>query len=88
MIGTWKKECCAARPSELQLISSDTYMERKNIAEVEHPAEGGMDAYTDWECDSREIGTSEYWMLKSIEEIDTDKAIDDYTMQLIEEGLL
>ena len=44
--------------------------------------------YTDWECDSREITVSEYQMLESIKQINTDKAIDDYTAQLIEEGLL
>lgn len=37
---------------------------------------------------AREIGVSEYEMLKSIEAIDTTKAIDAYTLQLIEEGLL
>lgn len=37
---------------------------------------------------SREITTSEYEMLRSIEEIDNAKAIDEYTMQLIEEGVL
>jgi hypothetical protein len=31
---------------------------------------------------------SEYQMLQSIEEIDTQKAVDDYTMQLMEEGVL
>ena len=37
---------------------------------------------------SREITFSEYQMLASITEIDTSKAIDDYTMQLIEQGVL
>lgn len=51
-----------------------------------------MAAYTDFVCESREIGVSEYEMLKSIEEIRTDEAvtaaIDDYTMQLMEGGIL
>lgn len=47
-----------------------------------------MAAYTDYVCESREITVSEYEMLKSIEQISTDKAIDEYTMQLIEEGVL
>lgn len=76
----------------MQLIASDTYIERKNIKEVKHPADetAGTEAYTytEWVCESREIGVSEYEMLKSIEAIDTTKAIDAYTLQLIEEGLL
>jgi hypothetical protein len=55
---------------------------------VQHEATEGMEAYADWECDSREITVSEYQMLESIKQINTDKAIDDYTAQLIEEGLL
>ena len=47
-----------------------------------------MAAYTDYECESREISVAEYQMLKSIEAIDNQKAMDDFTMQLIEEGLL
>jgi hypothetical protein len=69
-------------------VADGIYIQRKNITEVEHEATEGMEAYKDWECDSREITVSECQMLKSIEEINTDKAIDDYTAQLIEEGLL
>lgn len=47
-----------------------------------------MPAYTDYECMSREISVSEYQMLQSIAEINTQDAIDAYTEQLIEEGLL
>lgn len=47
-----------------------------------------MAAYTDYVCESREITESEYEMLKSIEEISTEKAIDEYTLQLMEGGLL
>jgi hypothetical protein len=39
-------------------------------------------------CESREIPVSEYEMLKSIEEIDTSQAIDNYTMQLMSEGVI
>lgn len=84
----WTKERCSEKPQELQLVADGIYIQRKNIKEVEHEAAKDMEAYTDWECDSREITVSEYQMLKSIEEINTDKAIDDYTAQLIEEGLL
>lgn len=86
----WTEERCSEQPQELQLISSDTYMQRRNIKEVKHEADeaAGTDAYTEWVCESREISVSEYEMLKSIEEIDTTEAIDAYTLALIEEGLL
>lgn len=86
----WTEERCAEQPQELQLIASDTYMQRRNIEKVEHEADeqAGTEAYTEWVCESREITVSEYEMLKSIEEIDTTQAIDEYTMQLIEEGVL
>lgn len=65
-------------------------MQRRNIKKVEHEAdeEAGTESYAEWVCESREITVSEYEMLKSIEEIDTTQAIDAYTLQLIEEGLL
>ena len=84
----WTKERCSEEPQELQLVADGIYFQRKNIEKVQHKATEGMEAYTDWECDSREITVSEYQMLESIKQINTDKAIDDYTAQLIEEGLL
>jgi len=86
----WTQERCSEQPQELQLISNDTYMQRRNIKEVTHEADevAGTDAYTEWVCESREITVSEYEMLKSIEEIDTTEVIDAYTLALIEEGLL
>jgi len=51
-----------------------------------------MPEYTDYVCESREITESELEMIKSIEEIDTTKAvnsaIDEYTMQLMEGGII
>lgn len=47
-----------------------------------------LNLYTDYECESREISVSEYEMIKSVEQINTDKAIEDYTLQLMEEGVL
>lgn len=84
----WTKERCSEEPQELQLVADGIYIQGKNIEKVQHEATEGMEAYTDWECDSREITVSEYQMLESIKQINTDKAIDDYTAQLIEEGLL
>lgn len=84
----WREEWCAEQPKELELVAPDIYIQRRNIEAVEHEATDDMPAYTSYKCESREIGVSEYEMLKSIEEIDTQQAIDDYTAQLIEEGLL
>lgn len=84
----WKQERCANRPDEVQTIAPGTLIQRKDIREVTHPATDEQPEYTDYECMSREITTSEYEMLRSIEEIDNTKAIDAYTMQLIEEGVL
>lgn len=72
----------------MQLVAPSLYIQRRNITEQEHEARDGMAAYTDYVCESREITVSEYEMLKSIEQISTDKAIDEYTMQLIEGGVL
>lgn len=84
----WKLERCSNRPDEVQVIAPGTLIQRKDIKEVYHPTTEDQPEYTDYECLSREITTSEYQMLRSIEEIDTTKAIDEYTMQLIEEGVL
>lgn len=84
----WKTERCAERPPEVQVIAPGLYMERRNIRQVEHVETEDTEAYTDYECECREITVDEYNMIKSIEAIDTQKAIDDYTMQLVEEGLL
>lgn len=73
----------------MQQVGPDLLIQRRDIHTVEHEATGPEEApYTDYECESREITTSEYAMLQSIEEIDSSKAIDAYTLQLIEEGVL
>ena len=84
----WTKERSAEEPQALQLVAPNIYIERKNITSVKHEATEGMEAFTDYECDSREITVDEYNMLQSIKKIDTTKAIDEYNMQLIEEGVL
>lgn len=86
----WAEERCSVHPEELQLIADGLYMERRNIEEVTHEADeaAGTEEWTEWVCESREISVSEYEILKSIEQIDTTQAIDDYTMLLIEEGVL
>ena len=84
----WTVERCEKKPQELQLVSPDTYIQRKDIKKVDHEATEDMPAYTDYECMSREITVSESQMLESITEISNEKAIDEYTLQLIEEGVL
>lgn len=84
----WTEERCEAKPAELQRVAPDLYIQRRNITAEEHAARDDRAAYTDYVCESREILESEYAMLKSIEEISTDKAIDDYTEQLMQEGVL
>ena len=84
----WKEERCATQPKELELIADGVYIQRRNIEAVEHEATEEMAAYTDYFCESREITVSEYAMLQSIEGINTDKAIEEYTLQLMEEGTI
>ena len=84
----WTQERSASRPAELQLVAPDTFIQRRNIQQEEHEATEQAAAYTDFVCESREISVGEYEMLKSIEEISTEKAIDEYTLQLMEGGLL
>lgn len=88
----WAKEISPQKPAELQLIAPNLFIQRRNIVEQEHEEQEGQPAYTDFVCESREITESELAMLQSVEEIQTDKAvssaIDEYTMQLMEGGLL
>ena len=86
----WTQERCYERPDELQVIAPGLFMQRRNIQKVEHEADetAGLEAYTEYVCESREITESEYAMLGSIEQINTDKAIDEYTLRLMEEGVL
>ena len=84
----WKEERCSTQPKELEVIADGVLMQRRNIEAVEHEATEEMAAYTDYVCESREITVSEYEMLKSIKGINTDKAIEEYTLQLMEEGVI
>lgn len=86
----WTQERCSERPDELQVIAPGLFMQRRNIQKVEHEADetAGLEAYTEYVCESREITEGEYAMLGSIEQINTDKAIDEYTLRLMEEGVL
>ena len=84
----WKEEHCSTRPEEKQIIAEGVLLERRNIRQVHHEATDNMPAYDEWVCESREIALSDYQIIKAVEEIDTNAAIDAYTEQLVEEGLL
>lgn len=83
----WKKETSVTEPQPLEIVAPDTYIQRKDIVKVERKQEG-KESYTEYECMSREISVRDYNMLKSIEEISTDKAVEAYTLQLMEEGVI
>lgn len=84
----WTREHCSQQPDDLQIIAPGLYIQRRDIEQVTHEGTDDEPGYTEWVCMSREITVSEYQMLQSITEIDTNKAIDNYTMQLIQEGVL
>lgn len=84
----WKEEHCSEQPSEKQIIAEGVLMERRNIRQVHHDEENGMAAYDEWVCECREISLADYQIIKSVEEINVNSAIDAYTEQLIEEGIL
>ncbi len=84
----WKEEHCSTRPDKKQIVAEGVLIERRNIREVHHEATDDMLGYDEWVCESREIAMADYQIIKAVEEIDTNAAIDAYTEQLIEEGLL
>lgn len=84
----WVEDICSEEPNELTEGSQTSYIQRRNIHKVTIPAIDDMPAYDQWISEARTITKDEYNMLQSIKEIGTDEAIDDYTLQLIEEGLL
>jgi len=63
-------------------------MERRNIRRVHHDEADGTPEYDEWVCECREIALTDYQIIKSVEEINVNAAIDAYTEQLVEEGLL
>lgn len=84
----WIEDICSEKPDELTKGSQISYIQRRNIHQVVTPATDDMPEYTQWVSESRIISIDEYNLLESIKEIKTDEAIDNYTLQLIEEGLL
>ena len=88
----WKTEVCGVdMPQELELVSPDTYIQRKNIHFVvpeEDPVLGESQMSAHYECTSRFISITDYNNLKSIESMKSEEAVDAYTMELIREGVL
>ena len=73
----------------MQEIAPGLYMQRRDItSKVKPGGPDGMGGYSYYESQSRKITAAELAMLQSIKEIDTAKAIDAFTMELIEEGML
>lgn len=70
----WKTERCSEKPLELQVIAKNLYMQRRNIHEVQHEATEGVEAYTDWECECREITFEEYHNMITDDAIEQNKA--------------
>ena len=84
----WRKTNFADVPKEIEIIGRGLYLQCRNIEQIEHEEQDGMPSYIDWECDSREITFEEYNLISEIASISNEKAIDAYTEQLIEEGIL
>ena len=70
----WRTEYCSEQPSELQVIGKELYIQRRNIHQVTHEATEGSEAYTDWECESREITFTEYHQWKTDEAVKKNEA--------------
>lgn len=84
----WIEDICSEKPEELIMGSPTSYIQRRNIHQVIVPATEDIPEYTQWVSELRFISIDEYNLLESIKEIRTEEAIDEYTLQLIEEGLL
>lgn len=93
----------AVMPEEFDTTSSpETVYQRRNIKEVEKTEEDGKKV-TGWEREERELTVGEYQQMMltrevvnenkaeivaSVTDFQKSEAIDEYTMQLVEEGLL
>ena len=86
----WTTEKCSQKPEEFQKISNDTFILRKDIELLEDGS------YT---CQSRIITENEYTQLSAIFDMlgqatqvitgfQKENAIDEYTLELIEMGVL
>lgn len=64
----WKKELCNAFPEEVQQLSRDTVIQRRDITPFERESIEGETEYG-WECECRILTKEEYSFVKMQEEI-------------------
>lgn len=64
----WKKELTVSKPKELEQISRDAYIQRRNIKPYEREGING-ETESGWECESRIVTMEELQTLKAQEEI-------------------
>lgn len=72
----WTEERCAERPAEIQTIASNKLIQRKGIQQVDHPAEDGQPAYTEYVCQCRKLSAAEYAEILKEKSEATDAYID------------
>lgn len=88
----WKEEHSTSEPLELEEVSSDSYIQRKDIKKVSHKETDSTPAYSEYVSTSRILSKAEYYAIKALEDAETSKAasdaLDAYTTSLIEEGKL
>lgn len=83
----WRQEDCSERPLEFQRISDHSYMQRRNITEIEHEAEGSMPAYTSWRCECREIAEQDYINIQVDRKVEDQQSKIDYLAMMTDVDL-
>lgn len=61
----WEEELCETQPEEFTPTTKDTYIQRKDIHEVEYHSLDGTQTFKGYECLSREITRAEYIYLQT-----------------------
>lgn len=59
----WENELLEVRPNEFTKVDENTYLQRKDIHEVEYHSLDGEQTFKGYECFVREITVSEYIQL-------------------------
>lgn len=62
-MSNWEPELCEDKPEEFTRINPTTYIQRKDIHEVEYHSLDGTQAFRGYECLSREISNTDYILL-------------------------
>lgn len=88
----WREEHCFTVPDEYQELGGGRVMVRKNIRQASHEEAEGRPAFTEWVCECMEMDEGSYKAMVLAKEYKTEddvvRAIDDYTQELIEGGVL